>query len=322
MCAKTSNEIGKAARRAALDVCWSQWQALGALAVPVGDSGAKSIIDPEALVLASLGMRKYERRLNDFLAWWSATGSMFMSVQRLSTLSAQFPVSVQEGIGGFALLAANAGDRRWKKHSSGQPIPHRGFKGSREPHLQSVAAEMLRLRAGFGVGVKADVLTFLLGIRGTPATVKEVARATAYSERSVRTAAVEMALAGMIHKRPGRPARYRVEPEPWLRLLSSTGSGNQPASARMADDSPHWCYWAQLLAFLLAVVEWQSLPRSDRITEYVLSSQARDLYYHHEMAFALNNISVPNPEHYVGEEYLKEFSLTLTLVSEWLSTHT
>ncbi len=203
MCAKTLDEISRVAHHAALDVCWSQWQTLGALAVPVGNSGAKSIIDPEALLLASLGMRQYERRLNDFIAWWAEAGSIFMSVQRLTTLAAEFPASVQEGIGGFALVAVKGGDRRWKRHSAGEPIPQRGFKGSREPHLQSVAAEMLRLRAGFGVGVKADVLTFLLGIRGTPATVKEVARATAYSERSVRTAAAEMALAGMIHKRPG-----------------------------------------------------------------------------------------------------------------------
>ncbi len=322
MCAKTSDEIGRVACRAALDVCWSQWQTLGALAVSADDSGAKSIIDPEALLLASSGMSKYERRLNDFIAWWAEAGSIFMSVQRLSTLAAEFPASVQEGIGWFALVAVNGGDRRWKKHAAGQPIPQRGFKGSGEPQLRSVAAEMLRLRAGFGVGVKADVLTFLLGIGGTPATVKEVVRATAYTDRSVRTAAGEMALAGMIHRLPERPARYRVEPESWLRLLFSTETGDQPASARRADDSPHWRYWAQLLAFLLAVVEWQSFPRGDQVTDYVLSSQARDLYYHHEMAFVLNSISVPNPEHYVGEEYLEGLSLTLTLVSEWLSTYT
>ena len=66
--------------------------------------------------------------------------------------------------------------------------------------LMEGPALTLRLRAGFGINAKADVLALLLGLAGAPADLKLIAAATAYTERAVRTAAEEMALAGFIQE--------------------------------------------------------------------------------------------------------------------------
>ncbi|HKP75197.1 MAG TPA: hypothetical protein VJT67_06605, partial [Longimicrobiaceae bacterium] len=72
MCAAVA-EIASAARTAAIDAAWTQWAALGA---PVASSAttARSVVDPEALLLLAGAMRPLERRLDDVLAWWAATG--------------------------------------------------------------------------------------------------------------------------------------------------------------------------------------------------------------------------------------------------------
>ena len=154
-----------------------------------------------------------------------------------------------------------------------------------------------------------------------PASVKEIARATAYSERAVRTATNEMMIAGMLCRLPGRPAAYRVEPDQRSTILFHRGSSVHETSRSSDTDSHYWVYWFHLLGFLLAVVEWCGTPASAQVTAYVQSSQARDLYYVHEPAFLLNGIPVPRPEQYVGEEYLEGLSLTVTLVSDWLSAY-
>jgi len=72
MCA-TVAEIASLAREGATDAAWTQWAALGA---PVSSAvPARSVIDPEALLLLSASLRGSERRLDDVMAWWAAAGS-------------------------------------------------------------------------------------------------------------------------------------------------------------------------------------------------------------------------------------------------------
>ena len=58
-----------------------------------------------------------------------------------------------------------------------------------------------------------------------------------------------------------------------------------------------------------------ALPKT---TAYVLSSHARDLVERHRNAFPQNQIKVPRPEDYPGEQYLHAFEETLRRLAGWL----
>ena len=249
----------QAAREAALLVCWEQWRSLGAFAGAFagayGVRRATSIIDPEALVLLSLLLRDAERRLDDFLGWWATAGATLLSVQRVHNLARRFPERVQERLGAFARLATEAGDRRWARHQAeagGFALAAREGKGAERLALYEAPALVLRLRAGFGVGAKADLLAFLLGIDSERASTKEAAEALGYTEVAVRAAAQEMALARFVEGAPGRPARYAADPEAWVGLLGFGGGGPQGGGGA----PPAWRHWAGVFAFLAGVLAW------------------------------------------------------------------
>jgi len=303
--------IASVARSAAADAVWRQWALLGA---PVtGASGApRSVIDPEALLLLSAAIRASERRLDDVLNWWATTGSTLLSVQRTTTLLRRFPPSTRSGVASFALAAVEAGDNRWRtlaRASGGASLASRGKRG-REPRLTPSPALMLRLRAGFGVGVKADLLGILLAMGGSDATVRNLAQASAYTPAAVRRAAQEMEAAAFIRGTHSRPVAYYVDPARWTAMLDGSGP---------ADSGQGWRNFAQIFAFLAWVGAWGDDQRD--VSAYVASTTARDLYETHRPAFELNRIPVPDPARSTGAAYLDGFAATVRMVSDWLEAN-
>ena len=151
---KIFKEIRSAVVQAGVQVCWAQWSALGSYATPERTARPISIVDPEALILLSLGLEKEERRLGDMLFWWASVGSRLTSVQRIRTLAKDLPQDVQQSVGRYATLASAAGDRRWTRLAAKEtPRPHdRRLKGPEVLNLAEASTLMLRLRAAFGVG--------------------------------------------------------------------------------------------------------------------------------------------------------------------------
>ncbi len=84
MSVRTLDRIADEAREAAVTVAWRQWAALGSMA----SSGkrARSMVDPEALILLSLALRDHERRLSDVIHQWVVHGVRLLSVQRTKNL--------------------------------------------------------------------------------------------------------------------------------------------------------------------------------------------------------------------------------------------
>ena len=313
--------VEQTAREAALVVCWEQWRSLGAFAGAYGVRRATSIIDPEALVLLSLLLRDAERRLDDFLGWWASSGATLLSVQRVHNLARGFPERVQERLGAFARLATEAGDRRWTRHQTeaGEfALTPREGKGAEHLALYEAPALVLRLRAGFGVGAKADLLAFLLGIDGERASTKEAAEALGYTEVAVRTAAQEMTLARFVEETPERPVRYAADPEAWAGLLGF-GGGDRPPEEY--DSSPRWRYWAGVFAFLADVLAWVETGREADWSPYVWSSRARDLSERHRKALDVVRLRCPDAERQRGAAYLSAFAGSVQDVAEWALQH-
>ena len=287
-------------------VVWQQWQALGAMVS--SPRKARAIVDPEALVLLSLEIRDHERRLRDMLAWWAAVGAGLLSVQRIKNLAVEYPEPIHLRLSEFARLAQKAGgDFRWKSLAipgTGQ-IPRMERKRETQPELIEPAALILRLRMGIGVGIKADVLSFLLAIGGAWASVKDIAMATHYSNRAIRRAAEELLAAKLVHYKAETPAQYRVSPKPWMQLL------------QMKEPLPNWRYWQAAFSFVAHLLECVEEEKFKEVS-YLASTQARDLFERHCSAFSLNQISVPDPREFRGTEYLDGFHDTVLELAHWL----
>jgi len=306
----SSAALASRARETALESVWAQWSVLNPMLLRDSTPRAPaSVVDPEALVLASLCLWEEERRLVDVLAWWAARGAMLMSTRRIDTLRASFPATAAERLDHFALWARQGGDTRWKPHTA-DDLPVRTGKGPSELRLDGPATLLLRLRAGFGVSAKSDVLAFLLALDAEPAAPREIARAVGYADKNVRVAARDLVLAGFIEERDSYPVGYASRPgvaREFLRLLS----WNEPDTA-----VPAWNHWAAVYALLLAVASWSE---ADELSNaYVLSSRARDLFDEYRWLFRSAGLRVPDPKRYPGEQYLAAFSDTLDILSAWL----
>ncbi len=304
------------AEQAAIRVCWTQWVALGSLAAPASHVRARSIVDPEALILLSLTMQERERRLLDMVNWWAHTGARLTSVQRLRSVAARFPVATgAPGLESFASLANQQGDRRWAKLARQISMqPRRGLKGPDQLDLVDVSALWPRLRAGFGVGAKADALVFLLGLRGAWASTKVISFATGYSTVTIARAASEMAQARLIRETSNRPVEYSAPPAPWAELLELYPTPTRwdgPAEPQ----TPAWRFWAEIFAFFSGVIEWAQLPGT--VGDRVVASRARDLIERHMKAFNYNGIDVPPMDAFRGMNASRALQEVVTAVAEW-----
>jgi hypothetical protein len=174
-----------------------------------------------------------------------------------------------------------------------------------------------RLRAAFGVGAKADILVFLLGLQGAWASAKVISFATGYSSVAIRRAAGEMALAHLIREADGRPAEYVAPARQWAELLEL-----YPAADREPKhpQTPAWRFWAEISAFLVGVVELSHRSHDDQPPgPYVIASRARDLVERHNRAFSFNSIPTPPPNAFLGRQMEDGLEETVRIVSDWIA---
>ncbi|HYH79913.1 MAG TPA: hypothetical protein VEX86_08945 [Longimicrobium sp.] len=297
-------EIASVARASAVDAVWRQWAALRA---PVTGVAATAVVDPEALLLLSCALRDSERRLDDVLTWWARAGAALLSVQRVRTMARAFPESSRAGLMAFARAAAECGDTRWKSLGAAVEVDalvSRGKRGN-EPDLSAYPSLMLRLRAAFSVGVKADVLAVLVAMGGADATVRGLVQATGYTPAAVRRAVQEMHAALVVRTTSHRPATYHIDISVWASFLDLE-----------AVEHSGWRYFAGVFAFLAAVVAWGEEGTDNG---YVAASAARDIFEAHRFAFEINRISFPEPDTAPGARYLRAFGDIIPEVDGWLA---
>lgn len=315
MTAGLVRSIGERARRTGAQVAWAQWSALTSAAVPEEGRRPRAMVDPEALVLLSLAMRESEPRLDDLVFGLARRNSALLSVQRMTSLAETFPARVQEALGEFA---AEAGDRRWRAHAGSAPqgrqrSPTKAFGAVR---LTQGPSLLLRLRAGFGVGAKADLLAFLLGLRGAPAAVSLMSAATAYSGRAMRTAAEEMALAGFIERLDTAPVAYAADHTAWAGVLRL-----YRLSASRTPDVPQWRYWSVVFAFLADVDCWARDADEQGWSPYVASSRARDLVSDHARHVRIAGLRLPDPTAMGGAAFLEDLAAEMDRAHAWCMKH-
>ena len=258
----TADSIAKAAQKAAVDLAWQQWQSLTS-----ADSSPAAIVDIETLVILSLSVVQRERRLGDLVASWSQEGARYLSVGRMRKIAARFGPAGASALGAYAALI---GDHRWIADATDHPLNVRG-KRAAPLQFRNEAALMLRLRAAFGVGPKADLLTVLVGLNGATATVRELTHATAYVPRAVRQSLDEMHSAGIVERIDDGVSLYRADPAQWIAFLHLGPVAN----------GKRWYPWADIGALLVEVIRWGAEAEASGWTEYVTASRATDVIESH-----------------------------------------
>lgn len=263
-------------RAIAVDVLWREWQAVGGSAA--SRESWRSIVDPEAIVLATLFLAPREPRLDDILFSWVELHAPLLSAQRLKNLQRNYPPAVAEHVAAFVAQARTLQKNpRWRSMSA----PAGSHTTRPEPAVhraaavipQSGATLMLRLRTALGVGVKADVLTVLLGSE-RPLTVAELAQTLGYTKVGVRTAVADLDRSGFIIGTEGRPTAYAAPIEAWQSLLQF-------------DRRPIWGPWHHWFALVVDLTTWYADAERRNISDYALDVWLRDCIKRHPVFFHL-----------------------------------
>jgi len=287
---------------------WLQWRSLGSQVSATGS--ARTMVDPEALVLISLALKDHERRLRDVLASWAASDAGGLSVQRMKNLAGKFPGRVKGRLAEFALIALeDGGDHRWMRLAGAGPTTRARGKELGAPDRKGwdPAALMVRLRLGMGVGLHADILSFLLALRGEWASVRLVADATGYNAYAIRRTAEKLAEARFIESTGGKPLEYRADPSAWKGALGLT------------QEIAPWRFWFQVYALVADLMTAEEDDALRALSSYVLSSRLRDLMEKHQNALRLNRIPAPDASQFKGEAYLEAFGEIMKNLGTWLS---
>lgn len=96
-----------------LTLLWRQWTALGILGV--SETEDKWIIDPEALLIFSLELARYEPRLFDEILAWLEVNGEWLDTARLRRLLSNQDARAIRVVGGALRYAAERGQgRKWK----------------------------------------------------------------------------------------------------------------------------------------------------------------------------------------------------------------
>lgn len=269
---------------AAVEITWQQWGAIGAQTNDLRPPN-QAVIDPEALLLMSLPLLQHERRLGDVLASWVTLNSSLLSVQRVRNIARAFPASVQRKLTTVAALAMqDAKDLRWKSAAGTgtQPLSARGNKPrATEPVYRDAPTLMLQLRQGMGVGVKADLMTYLLSCdsRGQRWTsISSMVRMLSYTPAAVRRNADDLAAARFIRRMESTDAElsasrlYLADSAPWANML------------RLGSLYQGWRDWRARFAFIADVLDTSASQSSHDASEFATNVACHDLLEKHRDA--------------------------------------
>jgi hypothetical protein len=287
----------KAVREATLNAVWRQWAVIGAAA---SAGRAKALVDAEALVLASLWLMDEEPRLSDLTASWVVTNTEYLSVQRIKNVAASFPASIGSRLSSLARLAVEGGkDFRWRSLVQAD-VPamaeRRGAKTLSVPvPVARPSALMLRLRVLLGVGIRADIIAFLLTGPDDYASSEDIAAATAYNPTAVRRVLAQLAAGDWLRYAGGTYPGYSLKGS---RLAGITGL---PAS-----EVPNWRYLAQVYALVVEYLSWWREAGGRHPSAFAVSVKGDELFERHRRAFVDTGLVERHRTAGVGDDWPAE----------------
>lgn len=313
-----------------LDLLWSQWSALGV----AGQSRAEGerVVDPEALLLLSCTMARYDPRLFDEILDWLRANGWLINIMRLRRVLRTERFAGGRVLAAIAgLLARGAEAPKWKQLAAcperspaeeelffsedGRPLPtlgepepgfarygwrrgplrHRGHSQAFRP--TGNATLLLQLRALLGINVRCEIVLYLLTHEASHPS--QIARDTGYFERTAQSALADMSRSGVIQVRTtNREKHYWLQPDAWWQLLHRSG---QPP--------PKWVTWPPLFRALEQI--WLRLndPELHTLDSMLQASEVRKLMLEVRpcLARAGCDRALSDDAQHLGESYLPVF---------------
>lgn len=215
-------------------VIWSQWVALGTYMT--GQPCRKSVVDPEALITATCSLGRGNSRIFDEAMDWTALNHEILKPSRLKYIAKEYGNETTRVIGAFAEYVSKVTGKevlRGVKEEAGKSLSgnereelfwiQKGMFSNREekadplflnwgflrgkprirehsgrPDLDNPANVMIRTRKQYGIGAKADAITFLLTDKG--GSSRGIAGKIKYNQSSVYRALENLVDAGVVRK--------------------------------------------------------------------------------------------------------------------------
>lgn len=261
-----------------LDIIYRQWATLNANVTAAPCRG--SVVDPEALVVATSAFGRYDARIFDEAMDWCIFNHKILKPWRLKRIAVEFGeettrclAAIFDFIGrknkedlfpGVIQIGEEALDQvpveplffsERKMFKAGKRDPDQVFlrwklkrgtprirKHSGTPDMRNPGNLMIRLRSYYGTGAKADVVSYLLTGKG--GSSKEIASKIKYNQKSVYDALEQLVGADMAYKRGGvGNAHYWVDP---YDIAESLG---------LKDKRPVFFVWADIYRVIYRVLE-------------------------------------------------------------------
>jgi len=254
-----------------LDIVWRQWTTAGVSGR--GKPWTGSVIDPEALLLFSCTIGRYDARLFDAAQEWLRANGQFINVQRLKRILKEERFAGEPVLTAMTAAASTSVNRaKWSQIAgsqpkagdepaplfyleSGEPLPvvrdhdplfaeygfirdrfeERGVAEAFRPELPGNL--LLRLRALLGVNARCEVFEYLLanGV-GSP---RAIASDCYYYPATISKTMGEMSRSGfLVSRTQGRKRLYSLTPDTWADLFLDAGT------------ELTWVVWPRLLSAL------------------------------------------------------------------------
>jgi hypothetical protein len=295
-----------------LDFLWRQWSALGI----VGGARTEDFwaIDPEALLIFSLEMARYEPRLFDEILDWMVVNGKWIDNQRLRGIikrNNETSSRLMSGVAFFVSKEAGTYERKWRTFSSLHKYsPNNGPEA------------LFWTKEGLPYPEPRNPSKFFLsyGFLREPVSIRKLTRPVPFSSRSnirfllralfgigisfmgARNALVDLSDSGLILTRikGKRRIEYWVSQKRWWEFLS----GVNYEEARI----PVWLDWIALFSALRNA--WDVLGEVDKAeSDYMRSSKLRESMETIGREFVKSGLdvpAVPGPE-IAPEKYEEEF---------------
>ena len=312
-------------------IIWSQWAALGAFIT--AEPCRKSVVDPEALLVATCAFGRQDARIFDEAVDWTIMNHGLLKPWRLKNISRSFGPDVQRTLGAVLEYVANdkgkdlfpgvrkealkALDeveteelfRREKgRYAPGRKQPDEVFlrwkllrgtprirRHSGTPDPKNPANLMLRLRDYYGAGARADVMTYLLTEKG--GSSHGIAAKIKYQQGRVYDVLENLVGAGIAQKQGGPGHAYY-----WIDRDSVA------ASLGLGRKRPVFFVWGDVFcAFSLLVSDWRG-HQVEYQSDFLSAERMRDLTVEivpmlRKAGEPLSRLPVPDIKRQKGEEH-------------------
>ncbi len=304
-----------------LDFLWRQWSALGVA------GGARTedewVIDPEALLVFSLEIARYEPRLFDEILDWLVVNGKWIDIQRLRGIIKTKDEKTRRLLSAVACCISHEAktyQRKWRalaqlngadstaqreilfktKDGEAYPEPRKLFnafydygflregfvlrKMSRPISVTPGSNIRFLLRSLFGIGSRSECILYLLTHEAGHPT--EVADAVGISVKGIRDALIELAESGLILTRikGKRKIEYWLSQKKWWEFLS--GMSFEEIKV------PVWIDWISLCSALMSV--WEVLQDIEKTkSDYMRSSKLREIMETISNEFLKSRLDLP-----------------------------